>query len=316
MVIDPKVAFLNSRVLLVDIGGTNIRTASADIGSSELINASKNNLDCLGSFDDMLQEFLDEDASIRHLVFSIAGPKLHNSIEMTNRNFKIDAVNILDKFPVDSCHILNDWESIGHGLSLFKKEEMSFFNRGNPFNETALILGPGTGLGAAQVIQENIVLPTEIGNSSFTIQDLLSELDLSNLYDFNVIEDLISGGGLAKIYSKFTDIDKSPEEIVGSYHTDEFSQKSIDIFLKSLAQILSEFALAYMPGKGIYLAGGLMRSLSEFIDADLFLKNFLVNRKSMHADVLNQIPLALINQEMTCLHGSLNFINKISQNRN
>ena len=148
MVIDPKVAFFNSRVLLVDIGGTNIRTASADIGSSELINASKNNLDCLGSFDEMLQEFLDEDASIRHLVFSIAGPKLHNSIEMTNRNFKIDAVNILDKFSVDSCHILNDWESIGHGLSLFKKEEMNFINQGNAFNETALILGPGTGLGA------------------------------------------------------------------------------------------------------------------------------------------------------------------------
>ena len=316
MVIDPKVAFFNSRVLLVDIGGTNIRTASADIGSSELINASKNNLDCLGSFDEMLQEFLDEDASIRHLVFSIAGPKLHNSIEMTNRDFKIDAVNILDQFSVDSCHILNDWESIGHGLSLFKKEEMNFINQGNEFNETALILGPGTGLGAAQVIQENIVLPTEIGNSSFAIQDLFSELNLSNQHDFNVIEDLISGGGLAKIYFEFANIDKSPEEIVASYHTDEFSQKSIDIFLKSLAQILSEFALAYMPGKGIYLAGGLMRSLNEFIDTDLFLENFLVNRKSMHADALKQIPLALINQEMTCLHGSLNFINKISQNRN
>ena len=316
MVVDPKVAFFNSRVLLVDIGGTNIRTASADIGSSELINASKNNLDCLGSFDDMLQEFLDEDASIRHLVFSIAGPKLHNSIEMTNRNFKIDAVNILDKFSVDSCHILNDWESIGHGLSLFRKEEMSFINHGNPFNETALILGPGTGLGAAQVIQENIVLPTEIGNSSFAIQDLFSEFGLSNNYDFNVIEDLISGGGLAKIYSEFSKINKSPEEIVASYNNDECSQMSIDIFLKSLAQILSEFALAYMPGNGIYLAGGLMRSLNEFIDTDLFLEHFLVNRKTMHADALKQIPVALINQEMTCLHGSLNFINKISQNRN
>jgi len=28
--------------------------------------------------------------------------------------------------------------------------------------------------------------------------------------------------------------------------------------------------------------------------------------------VLAQIPLAIINQEMTCLHGSLNFINKFS----
>ena len=96
MVIDPKVAFFNSRVLLVDIGGTNIRTASADIGSSELINASKNNLDCLGSFDEMLQEFLDEDVSIRHLVFSIAGPKLHHSQVMTTRDFNIDTAHIHD----------------------------------------------------------------------------------------------------------------------------------------------------------------------------------------------------------------------------
>jgi glucokinase len=235
---------------------------------------------------------------------------------MTNREFTIDEAEILKKFKVDSCHILNDWESIGHGLSLFKQDEMSFINQGNPFNETALILGPGTGLGAAQVIRENIVLPTEIGNSSFAIPDLFLELGLENKKDFNVVEDLISGGGLAKIYSYFAGTDKSPEEIVGSYHSDQFAQKSADVFLISLAQILSELALAYMPGKGIYLAGGLMRSLQEFLDLELFMKNFLVNRKLMHADVLKQMPVALINQEMTCLHGSLNFINKISQNLN
>jgi glucokinase len=235
---------------------------------------------------------------------------------MTNREFTIDEAEILKKFKVDSCHILNDWESIGHGLSLFKQDEMSFINQGNSFNETALILGPGTGLGAAQVIRENIVLPTEIGNSSFAIPDLFLKLGLENKKDFNVVEDLISGGGLAKIYSYFAGTDKSPEEIVGSYHSDQFAQKSADVFLISLAQILSELALAYMPGKGIYLAGGLMRSLQEFLDLELFMKNFLVNRKLMHADVLKQMPVALINQEMTCLHGSLNFINKISQNLN
>ena len=148
------------------------------------------------------------------------------------------------------------------------------------------------------------------------IPELFSELGLENKKDFNVVEDLISGGGLAKIYSLFADKDISPEEIVGSYHSDQFAQKSVDVFLTSLAQILSELALAYMPGKGIYLAGGLMRSLKEFIDLDLFMRNFVVNRKSLHADVLKQMPIALINQEMTCLHGSLNFINKISQNLN
>ena len=220
MVINPEAGFLNSRVLLIDIGGTNIRTASADIGSSSLIKANKQNLDCLDSFDEMLQSFLDEDISIKHLVFSIAGPKLHHSIAMTNREFKIDESEILKKFKVNSCHILNDWESIGHGLSLFKKEEMNFINDGDPFNETALILGPGTGLGAAQVIKDNIVLPTEIGNSSFTIPGLFSELGLHNTEDFNILKaayeerDIIAIVKFAVKYGVKVKLEKRDSEII------------------------------------------------------------------------------------------------------
>ena len=316
MVNDPQVAFLNSRVLLIDIGGTNIRTASAEIGSDVLINPNKQSLNCLSDFDEMLQGFLDEDPSIKHIVFSIAGPKLHGSITMTNRDFEVDEQDILNKFNVNSCYILNDWESIGHGLSLYKNDEMSFINKGDPFNDTALILGPGTGLGAAQVIKNNIVIPTEIGNSIFAIPELILELGNENIADFTVIEDLISGGGLSKIYFCFAGTNRSPEEIVSTYQSDDFSKKSIDFFLSSLSKILSELALAYMPGRGIFLAGGLLRSLQEYIDVDSFMKDFLINRKSMHADILEQMPIALINQEMTCLHGSLNFFNKITQNQN
>lgn len=314
MVTNPQVAFLNSKVLLIDIGGTNIRTASAEVGSSELLNANKKNLNCLDSFEEMLQGFLDQDASLKHVVFSIAGPKLNNSISMTNREFKIDEAEILKNFEIDSCHILNDWESIGHGLSLFKKNEMHSINAGNPFNNSALILGPGTGLGAAQVINNDIVLPTEIGNSLLAIPGLLDELGVTQDKDFLVIEDIISGGGLAKIYSYFATHKKSPEEIVKTYHSDEFAKKSIELFLKALSQILSELALAYMPGQGIYLAGGLVRSLDEFLNPETFMKDFLVNKKSMHKDVLAQMPISVIQKEMTCLHGSLNFINKFSQN--
>ncbi len=314
MVTNPQVAFLNSKVLLIDIGGTNIRTASAQVGSSELLNANKKNLNCLDSFEEMLQGFLDQDASLKHVVFSIAGPKLNNSISMTNREFKIDESEILKNFEIDSCHILNDWESIGHGLSLFKKNEMHSINVGNPFNNSALILGPGTGLGAAQVINNDIVLPTEIGNSLLAIPGLLDELGVTQDKDFLVIEDIISGGGLAKIYSYFATHKKSPEEIVKTYHSDEFAKKSIELFLKALSQILSELALAYMPGQGIYLAGGLVRSLDQFLNPETFMKDFLVNKKSMHKDVLAQMPISVIQKEMTCLHGSLNFINKFSQN--
>ena len=314
MVIKSKVFSIDKKVLLVDIGGTNIRTATAEIGSLELQNANKQNLDCLDSFDEIIKNLLNEDMDIKHIVFSIAGPKLRQSIRMTNREFEIDELDILNKFEIDSCHILNDWESIGHGLSILDRKEMIFINEGNSFNDTALVLGPGTGLGVAQVISKNIVLPTEIGNSLLTIPKLFKELNILNQEDFIVIEDLLSGGGLKKIYKNISSNEQSPEEIVATYEKNEFSQKSVQIFLASLSQILSELALAYIPGNGIYIAGGLMRSLHQFLDADRFMKEFLIKRKSMQADVIEKIPIAIINQEMTCLHGSLNFINKFSLN--
>ena len=314
MVIKSKVFSIEKKVLLVDIGGTNIRTATAEIGSLELQNANKQNLDCLDSFDEIIKNLLHEDIDIKHIVLSIAGPKMHQSISMTNRDFQLDELDIFNKFEIDSCHILNDWESIGHGLSIFDRNKMIFINEGNIFNDTALVLGPGTGLGVAQVIGNNIVLPTEIGNSLLTIPKLFEELNLSNVEDFIVIEDLLSGGGLMKIHKNISSNEHSPEEIVASYAENKFSQQSIHIFLTSLSQILSELALAYMPGRGIYIAGGLMRSLHQFIDVESFMREFLVNRKSMHANVLGQMPLAIINQEMTCLYGSLNFINKLSFN--
>ncbi len=306
-------SFSDKKVLLIDIGGTNIRIATADIGSNEINNASKQNLDCLDSFDEIIQNLLSKYQNIKHIVFSVAGPKVHQSISMTNRDFEIDEKIILKKFDLDSCHILNDWESIGHGLSLFNTNEMTFINKYDGFNQTSLVIGPGTGLGAALVIENKIVLPTEIGNCLLTLPKLFEDFEPADIKKFNIIESILSGGGLKKIYEIFSNQEKSSEEIVSSFNNDEFSQKAINFFLNSFSQILSELALAYMPGNGIFIAGGLMRSIRQFIDNEIFMKNFLINRKSIHANILSQMPIAIINQEMTCLHGCLNFINKINK---
>ena len=310
---NPETVSSTQKVLLIDIGGTNLRTATAYAGSFELLNPHKENTGSLSSLDKLLQSFLDSDPLIRHIVFSVAGPKINNSISMTNRDFTLDASLILQKFDISSCYILNDWESIGHSLSLFGKEDMSILANGEAFNATSLVIGPGTGLGAALVIND-MVLPTEIGNSIFSINSLMLSSTLKDSKDFHVIEDLISGKGVSNMYRHFSGIDKSPEEIVLTYHEDSAAKQSIDQFLICLSQILSELALAYIPGNGIYLAGSLMRSLLEFIDKEEFAQNFLVNRKPMHSDILEKISIVLIQKEMTCLHGNLNYFNKRSKN--
>ena len=58
------------------------------------------------------------------------------------------------------------------------------------------MLGPGTGLGAAVVINNNIVLPTEVGNTSTMLGGLLRDIGIDASDSFNVVEDLISGKGI------------------------------------------------------------------------------------------------------------------------
>ena len=141
---------------------------------------------------------------------------------------------------------------------------MKIINPGKIFNDVALIVGPGTGFGAAQIVGKEIVLPTEIGNSLFRIPRLLDELGILNNSTFNTVEDLISGRGLSRIYSYFDSTKKSAEEIVATYNQNQYSQKSIEIFLVAFSQILSELALIYMPGRGIYVMGSLMYPLSIY----------------------------------------------------
>ena len=308
MVINPSHSD-ESKALLVDIGGTNVRTCKAYLNEKKLLEPAKKGISCLKNFDELIQGFLDNDPEISHLVISVAGPKLNNSISMTNRNFFIDEKDLSKKYNLDSAFILNDWESIGYSLHIFSQDEISFINQGNAFNDTALMVGPGTGLGAALVVDESIVLPTEVGNTSSFLHNILKELDINSFDEFNVIEDLISGGGIEKLHNYLTSKTLTSEEIINlCKDSSSDARRTIDTFLNAIAIVLSEFALTYMPGNGIYLAGGLMRSLNEFIDINSFMQAFIASRKPMHAEVLKEIPLGVINAEMTCLHGNLAYL--------
>ena len=92
-----------SNVLLLDIGGTNIRYAYANKNSSEIFDANKENLDTLKGFDNLLNNLL-KNGSIKSMVVSVAGPMINGSISMTNRDFKINAEDIKKEHNLDNCY--------------------------------------------------------------------------------------------------------------------------------------------------------------------------------------------------------------------
>ena len=300
---------LDKNLLLVDIGGTNIRYAYSNIGASDFVSENKAELDSLTNFDNLMSKLLAE-SNVKNIVFSVAGPKVNNSIKMTNRNFEIDAEAIKQRFNLESCHLLNDWESIGYSMKTFSENDFDNFREGEPFNDTFLVIGPGTGLGAS-VISGNNVIATEIGNTNLGLSALKSLLNI-NSDEFNVLEDIISGTGISRMFETKTGNKAKSEEIFSlSLNGDNNAKEVIDIFTIAFARTLSDLSLTFSSGGGIILAGSLSRSFLSIANKDLFNKHFLDGKSDIHKEILNKIDIKVINKGYTCLYGSLNYVNNI-----
>lgn len=298
-----------SNILLLDIGGTNIRYAYANKNSSEIFDSNKENLDSLKGFDNLLNDLL-KNGSIKSMVVSVAGPMINGSISMTNRDFKINADDLKKEHNLDNCFLLNDWESIGYSLSSTKSENINFIKKGKPFNKNSLFIGPGTGLGGALVIDNDFVLPTEIGNTTMLTERFLKNFSIKDDSSYVTLEDVLSGTAISSIYKTISGKDISAEEVVKLFEAhDPIAIQVIDGFTITLAEAISDLALIFISGNGIYLAGGLIRSLSKIINTDLLVKTFISNKKSIHKSMLNDMPIGVINREYTCLHGNLSFFN-------
>ena len=300
---------LDKNLLLVDIGGTNIRYAYSNIGDYGFVSENKAELDSLNDFDNLMSGLLS-DSDVKNIIFSVAGPKVNNSIKMTNRNFEIDADEIRKKFNLESCYLLNDWESIGYSIRTFSENDFDTFKEGEPFNDNFLVIGPGTGLGAS-VISGNNVIATEIGNTNLGLSALKSLLKI-NSDEFNVLEDIISGTGISRMFETKTGNKVKSEEIFSlSLNGDDDATEVIDMFTIAFARTLSDLSLAFSSGGGIILAGSLSRTFLTIANKDLFNKHFLDGKSDIHKEILNKVSIKVANRGYTCLFGSLNYVNSI-----
>ena len=138
------------RILVIDLGGTNLRAAFADADDTSLVDVQKIKLDCIDEFYKILDELILKYPGTKDVVISVAGPKNGDSITMTNRNWKIVSSDVKKKFNLRSCHLLNDWEAIAYSLSSLKESDLRVLKKGHYVGMNDIpkfVIGPGTGLG-------------------------------------------------------------------------------------------------------------------------------------------------------------------------
>jgi glucokinase len=300
-----------NKILLLDLGGTNLRYALSKEGSAEVMDTKKIALDTILNFDDFIEDLVKK-FNINSMIISAAGPKVNGVISMTNRDLVIDEQALKVKFNLHVCVLLNDWESIGYSLSNIQDVEIELIKKGNPFNSNTFFIGPGTGLGAALKVQDGKVIPTEIGNTTGLTKSLLNNYLIDESPSkFITLEDVVSGSAISSIYEYKTGNSITSEGVVKLLKEgDKDAESVINGFTKSLAEVISDMALTFISGNGIYIAGSLMRTIVEFMDKDLFIEHFIGSKKGIHLELLEKMPIGMINREHACLQGNLNFYNQ------
>ncbi len=299
-------------LLVIDIGGTNIRYLEILKGKKTKIKKEK--ILSKLSFYNLLNKIISNCLNpIDNLVISAAGPKTNNSIQMTNQKFKIDSQLIKKKFNLRNCILLNDLEAAGYFLHKVSKNKKTI-KKGKKTNSRQVLVTPGTGLGLSFVIDNENVIPSEIGNSKILISEIMTQnTEFSNL-NFSKIEDFLSGPGLSKIYKSLYKSDISSNELISQGKNNNLKAlKTIKVFLEILAKFLAEISLIYVPGNGIFISGSLMKALKIFIDKDEFINIFLKQVNKTHRRALELVEINFIEKEHLPIFGCIEYFNLIQK---
>ena len=303
-------------VLLIDLGGTNMRTAYAALdGNNEIFNIEKIKISHLDEFYQYLDQLISgASCELESVIISVAGPKNDGTITMTNRNWKICPEDIKKRFGIKDCYLLNDWEAIAYSLSSLKEEDFKVLKKGSnvgPKDIPKFVLGPGTGLGAAVYSRVNdieYVNPTELGNTQSSVNHYLDIFGMQPSKKYSILEDILSGPGISSVAEDLLGENLSAEEILQRVESEDKQYvELIEKYIKCFAVLSSEAALSYNCYGGIYLAGSFMRGLEKYFDLDSFTNDFIGTRKQVHQEFLGNIPVFLVRREFTPLYGNLNF---------
>ncbi|MDE0156402.1 MAG: glucokinase [Gammaproteobacteria bacterium] len=308
--------------LVADVGGTNIRfnlVTNRDVYTgaylfSEHRDYTVSNFD---TFYDCLSEYISTlaDRAPKYACIAVAGPVGPDRVQLTNAEWCFSVQELRRLFSFEHLEVINDFFALACSLAHLKTRDCIQVVPGEP-NENGVkaVVGPGTGLGVAALIKHHdawLPVSTEGGHSAFSPQtprELEVFIALQKKLRYVAVENILSGPGLVNIYQTLGSLDNcerrelAPAQITARAlaGTDSLAQETLDIFCATLGTVCGDFALCYGATGGVYLAGGILPVIREYLVRSEFADRF--RQKGIMSSYLDAIPVRLI------VHGELALI--------
>jgi len=281
-------------------------------------------------FDQALESFLEleecKQIPPKAAAFACAGPVKDSCCRFTNITWVVDKKEVEQDFGIP-CRVLNDFEAIGYGVTQLKGDQILTIHDVPKENKGPIaVLGPGTGLGEAQLfwndeLDDYKVYPSEGSHATFAPRGW-KQRALQALVEAErghcSVERVACGSGLVRIYNflltdeqphkpgyKSLD-DPTPASVsqAGLDETDPVAVEALNMFLAIVGAEAGYMALRGLSTGGVYIAGGILPKVVSRATEGGLLDAFLWKESRFHEKVLQYIPLYVVLDEKVGLMGS------------
>ncbi len=303
-------------LLVCDVGGTNVRVGAVREPGGGVVRignvptASHSTL--LATIKPMQERAM---VPARSLLVSAAGPIDGAIVRLTNADLTIDGPEIANGLGLDQGLLLNDFEAQALALPHLPEQWTRAIVAGVTIAEgPRLVLGPGTGLGAAALLDAGgawLPVRTEAGHMSFGATDGLEQQlwpHLERVEGRVTFESVLSGPGLVRLHMAHRKLHGLPaapapaaDIVATAVAGDAMAVDTLKLFWRLVARCAGDLALAFLARGGITLAGGVLPRLIGWLDPEDFARVF-VARAPVSALVAS-MPVKLLTEPDAALVG-------------
>jgi glucokinase len=255
----------------------------------------------------------------RSALLAIAGRVDRPVVHLTNAAWEIDAGRIGSELGLERVVLVNDYAPVAAALPTFDEHgEASLARIGPPVptpGGTRLVIGPGTGLGAAALVVAGgsyTVQTTEAGHIDFGACDDwdFAVWPLLERADGRITtESVLSGPGLVHLYKAVarmrsnTPSCTTPAEVLDAARTttDRAAGEALHAFVRLLGRFAGDLALIFGATGGVYLAGGIAPRIIDILRRGEFRAAF--ERKAPFENLMRRIPSFVITDPEPAITG-------------
>lgn len=343
-------------ILTADLGGTHANLAvfaHMGEGKFELVRQKTYASEKARRFPALLGKFLNQEAgdlepAVDKACIDFAGPVGPERKEafVTNLDWGFTAREISKAVGIERVTLMNDFEAVGYGFEILASNRPETFVRLSRTGElpphngkkpTAVIIGAGTGLGTAIMVQDPRngnyrPVPGEGGHSDFIIVDK-QDFRIAdwirrnrNRSSANPIdsEKVVSGPGLANIFEALSELEPRlgtapvvekiagadpydrPALIVGNAATDPLCRKALDVWISCYARAAKNYAIFPLAPGGVFLAGGIAAKVLNELQSGAFMREFYRCDIPNILSLLEATPVFVITEYRIGLYGCAN----------